>query len=144
MSQGFTGIPDGYIKSLKLAPNVGYLLAKSVTPTPGTSGSYGSAETISVPSNARGIIPLSISITWGGSFLTGETVTVRITATFSDNSTQSITKSATATGTQDLNPADLQGLFKDGVYITQLSIDASSDQASTSVTVTVDVYGFSL
>ena len=144
MNQGFIGIPKNYIVSSKLAANVGYLLKKTVSPTPGTGGGYGTAETVSPPSNVRGIVPLSATITWGGSFATGETVTVRITATFSDGTTASITKSATATGTQSLNPVDLQGLFKDGVYITQLAVDASSDQSSTSVTVSVDIYGISL
>jgi hypothetical protein len=122
---------------------LGALYVKSGSPTPGVSGAYGTAVNLAAGVNAS-IVPLSATLTWGGTFGTGETVTIRLTATFSDNTTQNITKSATATGTVTLNTVDLQGLFKDGVYITKISVDSSSSAASTSVTTSATVYGFTV
>jgi len=49
-----------------------------------------------------------------------------------------------AYGTVLLNPADLQGLFKDGVYIAEIDVDSSSSAASTSVTTSATVYGLEI
>jgi hypothetical protein len=116
---------------------------KTANPTPGTGGAYGSAVALTPPAN-KSIVPLSATLTWGGTFGTGETVTIRLTVKFSDATTANITKSATATGTQTLNPADLQGLMKNGVYITEVDVDSSSSAASTSVTTSATIYGLSI
>jgi hypothetical protein len=116
---------------------------KTASPTPGTGGAYGSAVALTPPAN-KSIVPLSATLTWGGTFGTGETVTIRLTVKFSDATTANITKSATATGTQTLNPADLQGLMKNGVYITEVDVDSSSSAASTSVTTSATIYGLSI
>jgi hypothetical protein len=71
-------------------------------------------------------------------------VTIRLTAKFSDGTSASITKSATATGDVYLNPTDLQGLMKDGVYIAEIDVDSSSSAASTTVTTSATVFGLSL
>ena len=105
----------------------------------GTGGAYGSASTITSPS---GIITYPrIKITWGGTFGTGETVTVQITAVYSDGTTASITKSATATGSLWLTDDDVFALIAQGKDIVQIQVSASSNLASTSVTVTVNAYG---
>jgi hypothetical protein len=135
-------IADGAVTMAKTA-NLGVHWVKTASPTPGTGGAYGSAVSLTPPTN-KSIAPLSASLTWGGTFGTGETVTIRLTATFSDGSTASITKSATATGTSALNPADLQGLMKDGAYITGIAVDSSSSASSTSVTTSATVYGLAL
>jgi len=119
------------------------LWVKTASPTPGVNGAYGTAVTLA-PSPNKSVILLSILMSWGGTFATGETVTIRITVTFSDNTTASITRSSSSTGTISLNPSDLQSLFKDGVYITQISVDSSSTTTTTSVTTSVTIYGFEI
>jgi len=105
----------------------------------GVSGAYGSAVSIT---SLSGVITLPrVKITWGGTFGTGETVTVQITAVYSDGTTASITKSATAVGSLWLTDDDVFALIIQGKDITQLQVSASSNLASTSVTVTVNAYG---
>jgi hypothetical protein len=115
---------------------------KTASPTPGVGGAYGSAVALTPPAN-KSIVPLSAALTWGGTFGT-ETVTIRLKVKFSDGTTANITKSAAAAGSQTLNPADLQGLMKDGVYITEVDVDSSSTAASTNVTTSATIYGLSL
>jgi hypothetical protein len=135
-------IADGQITPAKTT-RLGVHWVKSASPTPGVGGEYGSAIALTPPTN-KSIVPLSAALTWGGTFASGETVTIRLTAKFSDNTTANITKSATTTGSQALNSADLQGLMKDGVYITEVDVDSSSDATSTDVTTSVTVYGLSI
>jgi len=105
----------------------------------GVSGAYGSPVSII---SLSGVITFPrVKIIWGGTFGTGETVTVNITAVYSDGSTASITKSATTTGSLWLTDDDILALITQGKDITQLQVSASSNLASTSVTVTVDAYG---
>ena len=144
MSTGFQGIPENYVVAEHLASNIGYLWKKTATPTPGTDGNYGTAVEYTPPSNARSIIPLQGVVTWGGTFATGETVTVRVTVTYNDGATANITKSATATGSTSITLSDLMSLWTDGKYITKVSVDSSSDQASTSVTTSVDLIGITI
>ena len=118
-------------------------LAKLVSPTPGTGGSYGTAVDIT-PSTNKSILPLQIKTTTGGTYATGETVTIRITVTFSDGTTASVEKSHTATGDIWLSGSEIANLMKDGVYITKISVDSASDQSSTSVTTDVIIYGIEL
>jgi hypothetical protein len=136
---GADALGAGAIDRSQIKPQ-GYLWVKSASPTPGTGGAYGAAVVLT-PATNKSIVPLSASLTWGGTFGAGETVTIRITAKFSDGTSANITRSATATGTVLLNPADLQGLFKDGVYITEIDVDSSSSAASTTVTTSATVYG---
>jgi hypothetical protein len=89
-------------------------------------------------------VPVAATLTWGGTFGSNETVTIRITATYNDGTTASITRSATATGSVSLNPADLSGLYAGGKYITQLSVASSSSATSTSVTTSATMYSLEI
>jgi len=80
---------------------------------PGTGGAYGAVVTIT-PTAGKSLVPLATTLTWGGTFGSGETVTIRITATYNDGTTVSITRSATATGSVSFNSADLSGLTRTG------------------------------
>lgn len=111
----------------------------SVSLTIGTNGSYGPASTVSPP--AQYLSWLAIKIVWGGTFGSGETVSVQITATYEDGTTASIVKSATAPGSLWLTYDDLLNLIANGKLITSLSFAASSNLSSTSATVTVYVIG---
>jgi hypothetical protein len=135
-------IGSGEVKPINTA-NLGVHWVKSASPTPGTGGAYGTAVALT-PSANKSIVPLSASLTWGGTFGTDETVTIRLTAKFSDGTSASITKSATTTGTVLLNPADLQGLMKNGVYIIEIDVDSSSSASSTSVTTSATIYGLEI
>ncbi|MCD6081070.1 MAG: hypothetical protein J7J54_06455 [Candidatus Omnitrophica bacterium] len=116
---------------------------KTASPTPGTGGSYGAAVELT-PSTNLSILPLQIKTTTGGTYATGETVTIRITVTFSDGTTASVTKSHTATGDIWLSGSEIASLMADGVYITKISIDSTSDQASTSVTTEATIYAIEI
>jgi len=40
--------------------------------------------------------------------------------------------------------ADLQGIFKDGAYITEIDVDSSSSATTTSVTTSATIYGLEI
>ena len=136
-------LPGPGSPSLLIKFNIGYstenFKATGLSVPVGVSGAYGSAVSIT---SLSGIITYPrVKITWGGTFGTGETVTVQITAVYSDGTTASITKSATAVGSLWLTDDDVFALITQGKDITQLQVSASSNLASTSVTVTVNAYG---
>jgi hypothetical protein len=139
---GADALGAGSLDRSQLKP-LGFHWVKTASPTPGTGGVYGTAVNLTPAAN-KSVVLLSASLTWGGTFGTGETVTIRITVTFSDATTASITKSATATGTVLLNPADLQGLMKDGVYVNKVSVDSTSSLTSTTVTTSATLYGIEI
>jgi hypothetical protein len=110
-----------------------------VSVTVGSGGVYGSASVITSQS---GLITYPrIKITWGGTFGTGETVTVKVEAVYSDGTTAYVEKSATATGSLWLTDDDILSLITQGKDIVKLNIYAKTNLASTTVTVTVDAYG---
>ena len=95
-----------------------------------TAATYGTATDISPTTGYYGLNPLlRVALTAGGTFGT-ETLTVRITATFSDATTAVITKDFTAVGTTELTDLEKAGLMKDGVGLTKVSIDCKSTIAS--------------
>jgi hypothetical protein len=105
----------------------------------GTGGVYGSASAITSPS---GVIAYPrVKITWGGTFGTGETVTVKVEAVYSDGSTAYVEKSATAVGSLWLTDDDILALITRGKDIVKLNIYAKTNLSSTTVTVTIDAYG---
>jgi len=109
--------------------------------TVGTGGSYGSAWIVQAPGGV--FKNFDIAITWDGTFATGETVTVQIQAMYDDGSTKSITVSASAPGTTWLDLAQKAQLFASNKSIVRIYISATSNQSSTSVTVTAQVIGSS-
>jgi len=113
--------------------------ATNVSVPIGTANTYGSPATITSPSGR--ITFFRLKITWGGTFGTGETVTVKVEAVYSDNSTAYIEKSATATGSLWLSDDDVLSLIAQSKNIVKLNIYAKTSASSTSVTVTVDIYG---
>jgi hypothetical protein len=105
----------------------------------GVNGAYGSATSIK---SLSGVITYPrIKITWGGTFGTGETVTVKVEAVYSDSSTVYVERSATAVGSLWLSDDDILTLIANGKDIIQLNVYAKTNLSSTSVTVTVDAYG---
>ena len=123
--------------------NIGYdtgaFKATGVSVTIGTGDAYGSATSITSPSGR--ISYFRLKITWGGTFGTGETATVKVEAIYSDGSTAYIEKSATSAGYLWLTDDDLLRLVAQGKDIVQLNVYAKTNLTSTSVTVTVDVFG---
>jgi len=105
----------------------------------GTGGAYGSASEITSLSWA--IAFPKTKITWGGIFNTGETVTVKVEAVYTDGITAYVEKSATAVGSLWLTDDDVLSLITQGKDIVKLKVYAKSSATSTSVTVTVDAYG---
>ncbi len=114
-------------------------LKKSVSPTLGTGGSLGGAETVA-PDLAR-IVPIGIVVSVGGSLASGESISVRITANYDDGSSSYIDLSYSATGDYEVPETDLQSLIDNDKAITSLNIQAGSSESSTSATVTVTIRG---
>jgi hypothetical protein len=123
--------------------NVGYdtesFKVTGLSVTVGTGGAYGSASAITTLSGM--ITYPRIKITWGGTFGTGETVTVKVEAVYTDGTTAYVEKSATATGSTWLTDDDIISLITQGKDIVKLNVYAKTNLSSTTVTVTVDAYG---
>lgn len=115
------------------------MAVKSLSVTPGTNSSYGGSAT-ATPTSGKGWIPSMVKVYWGGSFASGETVTVRITAKFSDGSSSSVTVSSSGVGEYWLTDREKATLWNDGVCVSEVDVDASSNASATSVTVTVTLY----
>lgn len=115
--------------------------ASSVNPA-STANTYG---TEAVLFSGSSLIPQSIVVDFGGTF-SSETVTTTLTATYSDSTTGTLDVTATSTGTKRVLYGDpnfnLEGLVKNGVYITKLTAKSKSNINSSSVTVTAQVVGF--
>jgi len=140
---GIDPLPPNSINRTQIGA-LGVFNVATASPTPGTGGTYGAAVAISPATKGKSLVPLTATLTWEGTFASGETVTISITATYNDGTTASVTKSATAAGSVSLNPADLSSLYANGKYITQLSIASSSSATSTSVTTTVTIYSLEI
>jgi hypothetical protein len=133
----------------------------SVSVPVGTSSTYGATTTIYNNNvGARCLsygltitLPVYITVTWGGSFASGETVSVKLTFNISQTGlgtisfSPSTTLSATATGSQSLNFNDIIAVIAPAIttantYYTVGSVTAAaaSSASSTSVTVSVQVW----
>ena len=122
--------------------NPGYptetLLKTGLAPTIGTGDTYGPATTVT---SLSGIIELfKLAITIGGTFGTGETVTVKVETVWDDGSTLSIEKSYTAVSSKTwLTDSEVQSLWKDGNALRKINLYAKTNLSSTTVTVSIDV-----
>lgn len=114
-----------------------FLKATGASVAIGTGGVYGAATAFTPTSGM--IRGFDVNINIGGTFATGETVTVKIETAFSDGTTAFVEKSFTATGSLALGATDKIALVKGGVYITKINAYANSSAASTTVTCSVDV-----
>jgi hypothetical protein len=107
----------------------------------GTSGSYGSESSVSPDTGYNSIIPFKVRAIVGGTFASGETVTIRFRFYWSDSTTTDVTTSATATGNYDLDLPTIALNLKNGVYCTKITVAGASSASSTSVTLQCAVYG---
>jgi parallel beta-helix repeat protein len=82
-----------------------------------------------------------VKIEWGGTFGSGETVTVKVAAVYTDGSSAYLEKSATATGSLWLGDDDIYSLITLGKDIYKLQFSAKTNLSSTSATVRVYTYG---
>jgi len=139
---GADALGAGSLDRTQLKP-LGFHYVKTASPTPGTNGEYGTPVDLT-PAENKSIAILLLKFTWGGTFGTDETVTIRVTVTFSDNTTASITKSATAVGDAWAADSEKASLMKDGVYVNRVSVDSSSNQSSTNVTTSATIYGLEI
>jgi len=104
----------------------------NLTPTPGTSGSYGTIV-IESPDENRGWIILMIKMQWTGEFTAGEEVKIRIIATFSDNTTAQLEKSSTTPSEVWLSQREIALLWKDGAVVKKIEVSSTSNMSTTRV-----------
>ena len=108
-----------------------------------TADTFGAVIDLAPATGYVSLIPQLFEVVFGGTF-GAETVTVDITVTFSDVTTATVTKTATAIGTVTLNGSELMALIKDDVYINKISVKSKSSIASSVTTATVNHFGFYL
>ena len=132
----------------------------SVSVPVGTLNTYGNTVTIynnyaDCPCGCGYVItlPVYITVTWGGTFASGETVTVELTFNISPIGSSSVsfspstTLSATATGSQSLNINNIIAIIAPAITtantrytVSSVTAAAASSASSTSVTVTVQAW----
>jgi len=83
----------------------------------GTGGAYGSESTVTPDAGFNSIIPFKIRAVVGGTFASGETVTIRYRFYWSDGTTTDVTTSVTATGNYDLDMPTIALNLKNGAPI---------------------------
>lgn len=110
---------------------------RTVTPDIGVNDTYGTP--ITTYSYTGQISWFKAKITVGGTFATGETVTVLIRVITKGGVITDIEKSFTSTGSLWLTDDDILSAWTDNDTIQKIVVKAKTDQASTSVTVTVDL-----
>jgi hypothetical protein len=107
------------------------MIKSVVSLTPGTGASQGTPVVISAPSGAAGLD--AVALQWAPNGASSETITLLVTATFDDKTTQSISMSATGNAAaQPSSGSEILDLAKDGHYATSFSVSAASSARSTS------------
>ena len=107
-----------------------------------TLNTYGTATTWAPDAGYAAILLRGVNVTSSGTF-GSETLTVKVTATFSDSTTANVTKTFTAAGVSaDLSVTDIANLFKDGVKLSSLAVAAESSLAAGSSIATAAVVAF--
>ena len=127
---------DGTIKQLNYKKS-------SIANPSATAATNGTVVDLIPATNYSALNPMAVDVVFGGTFGT-ETVTADITVIYSDATTATITKTATAVGTTSLTGTDLMTLAKDGVYINKISVKSKSSIASSTATVTFNHFGIYL
>jgi hypothetical protein len=115
--------------------------------TPGVSGVYGAAVSVTPPSPATGLVPLAA--TSFTSNISGETVTLRAAITYADGTTATMNwTGVAASGTVDLNSASngfsWLSLFADNNVITSIAFSCTTSAATTTATDQLTVVGIYL
>jgi len=110
---------------------------KTVTPD-AMAGTYGAVQSVTPITDAYSLMPIGIvvSTTQGA-----ETLTVRITAKFSDNATQSWSRDFTTSETHELTVQELTFAFADGKTLIQLDVDCASSINNSTASADVQVIG---
>jgi hypothetical protein len=130
------------IVASKLATQKQYKKATVSNPST-TANTYGTSVDFTPPTNFLAINPRHMDIVVGGT-VGAETLTFQLIMTYSDGTTSTMTKTATAVGTTSLSGTDWFTLFKDNVYINKINVSSQSSIASTLATVTFNHIGFYL
>jgi hypothetical protein len=130
------------IAASKLSIQKNYKKSTVANPS-ATIDAYGTVVDLLPTTGYIALNPMAIDVVFGGTFGV-ETATANITVTYSDATTATVTKTATAIGTTSFTNADLMALIKDGVYINKVQVKSKSNIASSTVTSTFNHYGFYL
>jgi len=113
--------------------------ATGLSVTIGVNDVYG--DPIAITTRSGLVTYPRVKITWGGTFGAGETVTVKVSAIYLDGTSTFIERSATGTGTAWLTDDEIMSLITEGKDIRRLEVQAKTNLASTTVTVSVDSFG---
>lgn len=117
-------------------------MVKTLTPIPSaTIDTYGTIVYGYSTTGYRGVYPVRIKITFDGTFVGGENVTVQLGTTHWIGSTKTVDIIGTSAGDVWLTDAEMIGLLYTGYLTTSVSAKAKSSVASTTVTTSVVFYG---
>jgi len=105
----------------------------------GVNSAYGVATELSPIAGAFSSFKLKMDI--GGTFATGEVITVKVECVWIDGTTSFIEKAFTTIGIQWLTDDDILSLWKSGNSCARVNVYAMTDQASTAATCSVDILG---
>jgi len=133
----------GTLTGVRIKGNLGYPTDSfKTTAQPveiGVSDVYGAATEITSPSWVVSHFRLKVNI--GGTFATGETITVKVECVWEDGTVTSVEKAYTATGVEWLSDDDMLTLWQDKNTCRKVNVYAKTNLASTTVTCSVDVLG---
>jgi hypothetical protein len=108
-------------------------------PPSGVNDTYATHTGVVAPTGLSYIELLRIKLIWGGTFASGETVTIKVLANHADGTTTFIEKSATSASNIWLTDDDFVSLIKSGTRILNLYLYTKSNLASSTVTKSVRV-----
>jgi hypothetical protein len=111
----------------------------SFAPVPGVNNAYGNKVSMTPPSGKTWAI-FAADLRWTGSFQSNEESKIRITATYSDNSSLYIERYSTTPEDVWLMDYEVFSLWKDGVGIVEIDVDSLSNQSSTSIGTNAIIY----
>lgn len=135
-------LANAAITASKIAMQKQYKKATVSNPS-ATAATYGTSADLTPPAGYVSVTPRHMDIVVGGT-VGAETLTFQIIATFADNGTATVTKTATALGTTSLTGTDWITLSRDNTYMTKLNVSSQSSIAASTATVTFNHTGFYL
>jgi hypothetical protein len=122
-------IPSNYNKNIAVIPST-------------VANTFGTTVLLKAPENTNyfGVHPTAIDVVFSGTFVT-ETVTSKVILTYSNGTTNTITKTSSSPGTISFANTDIMSVVKDNVYIVQATFSSSSNIVNSTTIVTFKICG---
>jgi len=117
------------------------LMAAAYTPAIGLNNTFGAYLYVTKPDGFTTYIPQQLKITTGGTYASGETITVHVEVGFFDyGTTLLVEKQFSAVGDYWFSASEIAGLLKDNTYIRNMKFQVRSNKTTSTATVSVTPY----